>query len=117
MVCSLKKASLFINVRHLGLQSTWCCPAGRQSQLENVRLQRLNALNAMRSLAGIKHAADWIEQEAHKGRFRGQVFGPIAVEVECRDREHVKYLDQHCAGQEGLVLGPSKTGAYMGKSQ
>ncbi len=93
-----------MNLHEFQLQSTWCCPAGCQSQLENVRLQRLNALNAMRSLSGIKYAADWIEQEAAKGRFRGQVFGPIAVEVECRDAEHVKYLDQHCAGRAGLGI-------------
>lgn len=89
---------------------------GRQSQLENVRLQRLNALNAMRSLSGIKYAADWIEQEAAKGRFRGQVFGPIAVEVECRDAEHVKYLDQHCAAdvwQSFVVLHPEDQEAII----
>lgn len=48
---------------------------------------------------GITNAWRWVQ--ANKGRFRGQVLGPIAVEVDCPDPQHVRYLEQSVNG-EGL---------------
>jgi len=46
---------------------------------------------------GIARAWHWLQQ--NKTRFRGPVYGPIAVEVECPDRFHVQCLEGQVGGE------------------
>ena len=54
-----------------------------------VQVQKLDA-------AHVEEAAQWVE--ANKGRFRGEVFGPIAAEVKCSNATHADFLEGHCPG-------------------
>ena len=54
-----------------------------------VQVQRMDA-------AHVEEAAQWVE--ANKGRFRGEVFGPIAAEVKCSNATHADFLEGHCPG-------------------
>jgi hypothetical protein len=42
--------------------------------------------------------AAWQWLQANKTRFRYPVFGPVALEVECPDQQHLQYLEQQVAG-------------------
>eukprot|EP00887_Chlorella_sp_A99_P002308 scaffold10.g2308.t1 len=64
---------------------------GRLRQLDDAKTNRLQTLE--RRTTGITLAYRWVE--ANKSRFRGQVFGPIAVHVDCRNPQHAAFLEQH----------------------
>jgi hypothetical protein len=51
---------------------------------------------------GITSAWKWLQE--NRPRFRGAVYGPIALEVECPDPQHVQYLEQHVGGEHGLAV-------------
>ena len=57
---------------------------------------------------GIIEAWQWVQ--ANQARFRGRVYGPIAVEVECPDPQHLQYLEQHVSG-EPRPSGGARCGA------
>ena len=50
---------------------------------------------------GITSVWRWLQE--NRPRFRGAVYGPIAVEVDCPDSQHVQYLEQHVGGEWGLA--------------
>ena len=51
---------------------------------------------------GITAAWRWVQ--ANQDRFRGRVYGPIAVEVECPDPQHLQYLEQHVSGEPAAAV-------------
>jgi chromosome segregation ATPase len=61
----------------------------RLNQLGDVRASRLQALERRNS--GISRAYDWIQR--NRGRFRGPVLGPVAMEIECPDPTHANMLE------------------------
>ncbi|KAL3130540.1 hypothetical protein ABBQ38_008351 [Trebouxia sp. C0009 RCD-2024] len=67
---------------------------GRLSQIDNIKSQRLDTLSRiLRCGDGMRKAYDWVAQTQQAGRFRGPVFGPILLEVECQDQQHTRYLE------------------------
>ena len=70
--------------------------AERLQNMADVKQQQLEALDGRHR--GIKAACDWI-MEQQQGRFRGRVYGPIALEVNVPNPAHAKFLDQHCSGE------------------
>ncbi|PRW39176.1 Structural maintenance of chromosomes 5 [Chlorella sorokiniana] len=63
-------------------------------RIDSSKHQRLMALNNRHN--GILEAHRWLQ--ANRARFRGHVYGPIAVELECPDQQHLKYLEQQIGG-------------------
>ena len=54
---------------------------------------------------GISQAARWVA--ANRGQvFRGQVYGPIAAEVECLNPQHATFLEAAVPGERGGVPQP-----------
>lgn len=69
-------------------------PTVRLSQIDNVKTQRLETLSRILKCGdGMRKAYEWIAQTKQAGRFRGPVFGPILLEVECQDQQHSRYLE------------------------
>lgn len=69
-------------------------PTGRLSQIDNIKSQRLDTLSRiLRCGDGMRKAYEWVMQAKQAGRFRGPVFGPILLEVECQDQQHTRYLE------------------------
>lgn len=70
------------------------------TQMDNVKMQRLRALDQrLRHNGALVKAYEWIKQQSQQGRFRGIVYGPILIEVQCSDAQHIKYLEQACSMQ------------------
>lgn len=68
--------------------------------MDNVKHQRLGTLNRiLRCGDGMRTAYEWIMQAKKAGQFRGQVYGPILLEVECRNQQHTTYLENQCSSK------------------
>ena len=68
--------------------------------MDNIKHQRLNTLSKiLRCGDGLKKAYDWIAQARQAGQFRGPVYGPILLEVECSNKQHTTYLEQQCSSK------------------
>jgi chromosome segregation ATPase len=61
----------------------------RLHQLGDLRASRLNSLE--RRHQGISRAHAWIHQ--NRNRFRGPVYGPVAMEIDCPDPSHANMLE------------------------
>ncbi|KAL4856314.1 Structural maintenance of chromosomes protein 5 [Chlorella vulgaris] len=66
---------------------------GKLRQIDDSKMRRLQALNQRHR--NILAAWQWLQ--ANKTRFRYPVFGPVALEVECPDQQHLQYLEQQVA--------------------
>lgn len=53
-------------------------------------------MHGVRNGAGLKKAYEWVMEGNRTGRFRGMVYGPVLLEVQCQDRQHITYLEQNC---------------------
>ena len=79
---------------------TVCFVTGQLTQMDNVKMQRLRALDQrLRHNGALVKAHEWIKQQSQQGRFRGLVYGPILIEVQCSDVQHIKYLEQACSSE------------------
>ena len=79
-------------------------PTGRLSQIDNVKLQRLDTLSRiLRCGDGLRKAYEWIAQTKQAGRFRGPVYGPILLEVECQDEQHTRYLENQVSSMDNIT--------------
>lgn len=84
----------------------WRCQAGARRDQPGVHRVKSPLLQPSpqgldtryRGIAAMHH---WVA--ANRGRFRGPVYGPVAVEVECPDPRHQQYLEQHVAGGWRMV--------------
>ena len=68
--------------------------------MDNVKMQRLRALDhRLRHNGALVKAYEWIKAQSQQGRFRGPVYGPVLIEVQCSDAQHIKYLEQACPSE------------------
>ncbi|KAL4440548.1 hypothetical protein ABPG75_003549 [Micractinium tetrahymenae] len=65
----------------------------RLRRIDDAKMRRLRGLD--QRYPGISRAWQWLQQ--NRGRFRGSVYGPIAVEVECPDPFHMQCLEGQVA--------------------
>ena len=73
-------------------------PTGQLSQMDNIKTQRLRELGRRLHVGDtLLQAYEWVQQASQQGRFRGPVYGPIILEVQCQDPQHIKYLEQACS--------------------
>lgn len=76
---------------------------GQLSQIDNVKYQRLDTLSRiLRCGDGMRDAYHWIQQTKQAGGFRGPVYGPILLEVECHNALHTSYLENQ-VGSKDLI--------------
>ena len=68
--------------------------AGKMHRLDNVRWQKLQLLEKRNH--GITKLADWVHD--NRSSFRGEVIGPLLLDVSIRDEMHAAYLEQQCPG-------------------
>lgn len=52
--------------------------------------------NKIRNPQGLKEAYDWINKAKQEKRFRGEVYGPILLEVQVQEKQHAAYLEGAC---------------------
>ena len=65
--------------------------------MDNVKNQRLGTLcRITRCGDALVKVYEWVQLASQQGRFRGPVYGPILLEVQCQDPQHIKYLEQNC---------------------
>lgn len=80
----------------VGTCPTWhltdlqCNPAERLARLDSVRDNKLRQLEQFHR--GITAFTHWVAD--NKARFRGEVYGPILLEVTVKDPQNAKYLEQ-----------------------
>lgn len=78
-------------------------PTGQLSQIENVKYQRLEILSRILKCGfGMRDAYHWVQQTKQAGGFRGPVYGPILLEVECHNPLHTSYLENQ-VGSKHLI--------------
>ncbi len=63
--------------------------AKRLDDAKNIKLRQLEY-----SSRGITEFSRWVEKAKVDGMFRGEVHGPILLEVAIADPQHAKYLEQ-----------------------
>ena len=63
--------------------------AKRLDDAKNIKLRQLEY-----SSRGITEFTRWVEKAKADGMFRGEVLGPILLEVAIADPQHAKYLEQ-----------------------
>ncbi|GBG67284.1 hypothetical protein CBR_g88572 [Chara braunii] len=68
----------------------WC--SDRLEAIMNAKDQRLRLL-AQRLDRHIMQTYQWVQE--NRGRFRGEVFGPVLLEVNVPQKEHAQYLEGH----------------------
>ena len=61
---------------------------------------------------GLREAMEWVESNRH--RFKGEVFGPLGLEVTVHQPEHAQYLEQHCSQRLWGVRSPAAAPASAG---
>ena len=103
-------------VRHRHYCAAWLCSVvkhlcrshlltGHLSRIENVKYQRLNTLTRMLKCGnGIRNAYEWVQQSRQAKRFRGPVYGPILLEVECHNELHTWYLENQVGSKDPVTL-------------
>jgi hypothetical protein len=58
--------------------------------------QRLNALmSSRRNTQGLNEAWRWVQQQKAAGAFRGEVIGPLGLEIKVKRGPHAERLAQH----------------------
>jgi hypothetical protein len=76
-----------------------CCPLNPAEQLrecDSVAGQRLNALMSTRNnTQGLNAAWRWVQQQKAAGAFRGEVIGPLGLEVKVKRGPHAERLAQN----------------------
>lgn len=61
---------------------------------------------------GLREAMEWVESNRH--RFKGEVFGPLGLEVTVHQPEHAQYLEQHCSQRLWGVRSPAAAPVLAG---
>ena len=56
-------------------------------------------------------AYEWVLHAKKAGQFRGPVYGPILLEVECGNQQHAIYLEQQCPSKGLCAFTHSKVHA------
>lgn len=80
-------------------------PTGLLSDIENVKYQRLGTLTKILKCGdGIRNVYEWVQQTRQAGGFRGPVYGPILVEVECHNQQHTWYLENQIGSKNVITL-------------
>lgn len=80
-------------------------PTGQLSHIDNVKTQRLETLTKILKCGdGIRKAYEWVQQTKQAGRFRGPVYGPILLEVECHNQLHTSYLENQIGSKDTITL-------------
>lgn len=67
--------------------------AKRLDDGKNIKLRQLEQKSR-----GITDFTHWVEKSKADGMFRGEVLGPILLEVAVPDPQHAKYLEQQMPG-------------------
>eukprot|EP00877_Chromochloris_zofingiensis_P013025 jgi/Chrzof1/7977/UNPLg00901.t1 len=57
-------------------------------QFDNLKYQRLNALSG-----GARSAWEWVEQQKKEGAFKGEVYGPIALEINMKSPQYAVFVE------------------------
>ena len=63
--------------------------AKRLDDAKNIKLRQLEQASR-----GISDFTRWVEKSKAEGLFRGEVLGPVLLEVSVPDPQHAKYLEQ-----------------------
>lgn len=71
------------------------CPAAELRQCESVRYQRLQAMiRKQRGMDNLERAMQWVSQQKQEGAFKGEVAGPLGLDMKVKIAQCATYLEQ-----------------------